>query len=87
MAVSIVIALECSAEAGFERIRTNAGGDRSGRVDDDPAAVARKLALYHSRTAPLIDHYASTGSAVLTVPVTATTTPQGAWTALQDLSR
>lgn len=35
-----------------------------GRVDDTPEVIAERLRIYHSETAPLIDHYLTTGKLV-----------------------
>lgn len=56
-----VVYLEATPEVVYERIRTNAGGDRAGRVDDTPEEVRRKLGLFCERTAPLLDHYTAKG--------------------------
>ncbi len=77
--VVAVIHLRCSSAAILERIRTNVGGDRTRRDDDDESAVRRKLALFHERTAPLVDHYRASGAGVETLDVTAATTPSDAW--------
>jgi adenylate kinase len=71
-----LVHLACTPEVVLERIRTNAGGDRTERADDDLAAVRRRLELFRQRTAPLLDHYRQLGVPVLTVPVSATTTPR-----------
>ncbi len=83
--VRAVVRLECSAEDVPARIRSNIGGDRGDRLDDDPTAVRKKLELYHARTAPLIDWYRLRGSRIETVNVTATTTPELAWESLRSL--
>ena len=57
--VRVVVHLSCTAEDVVRRIASNVGGDRTGRVDDDLAAVRRKLAVFAERTAPLLDHYRS----------------------------
>jgi adenylate kinase family enzyme len=77
--VRAVVALECSPEVVAERIRTNAGGDRTGRDDDAPDAVARKLSVYRARTRPLLDHYAAKGARMLTVTVRANDTAAELW--------
>ncbi len=41
------------------------GGDVQQRADDTPDAVNRRLDLYESQTAPLIDHYSRNGSLVV----------------------
>ncbi len=74
--VQAVVSLECSAETVFRRIERNAGGDRSGRTDDDLDSVRRKLRTFTERTASLVDHYRKRGTRVLTIEVAETTTPE-----------
>ncbi len=69
--VQTVIRLESSPETVLARIGTNVGGDRADRTDDDPAAVRRKLGIYHARSTPLVEHYRRQGATILTVQVTA----------------
>lgn len=52
-----IVHLECSAETVWERLRNNAGGDRTHRADDDVALVERKLAIFTTRTQPLLTYY------------------------------
>ncbi len=70
-----VIALDCTAEVVFERIRLDTGGDRSGRTDDELEAVRNKLKIFGRRTRPLLDYYRQQGIAVREVPVGLYTTP------------
>ena len=67
--IDAVVYLDCSPAVVFERIRRNAGGDRSGRVDDSLEAVERKLDLFHGRTVPLLNLYRERGRPVITLPV------------------
>lgn len=69
MDVRGVIVLECAAEDIFERIRNNSGGDRVGRSDDGIEMVRHKLAIFDSRTAPLVSYYAKAGSEVFRLKV------------------
>ena len=69
--VKMVVHLNCTSQTVVARIRANAGGDRSDRTDDDPAAVGRKLAIFNRRTAPLLAHYGRRGAEIVTVEVTA----------------
>lgn len=69
-----LIVLECTALAVYERISSNAGGDRAGRTDDDLGLIEKKLAIFKDRTAPLIDYYAKTIRNIHKVQVTATST-------------
>jgi adenylate kinase len=41
------------------------GGDVKQRADDTPDAVNRRLDLYETQTAPLIDHYSAQGTLVV----------------------
>ena len=64
-----VIHLEADARALEDRIRRNSGGDRTGRLDDLPEAVAARLARFEARTRPLLEHYRRGGVAVVTLTV------------------
>ncbi len=78
--VRAVVHLVCSSETVIERIRTNVGGDRSGRVDDDLQAVRNKLAIFNRRTATLLEHYDRQGARIVTLDVTtADLTPVQMW--------
>jgi len=83
VAVRAVILLTCTPETVLERVRTNAGGDRTERGDDDPDAVRRRLAIYAERTAPLVAHYRESGAHIVEQPVGLTTTAEELRTALQ----
>ena len=74
--VATVVCLRCTADVVRERIRTNAGGDRTERIDDDADAVARKLDIFTQRTAPLLDHYRTRGANVICIDVQTDTTPE-----------
>ena len=74
--VKVVVRLKCDACTIHERLRLDSGGDRMGRLDDDEALVARKLAIYEERTVPLIEHYRWREARLLEVKVQATTQPQ-----------
>jgi adenylate kinase len=60
--LSIVFALQLPDEVAIERLRRRA--ELEGRVDDTPEAIARRLALYHELTEPLIEHYRAQGNLV-----------------------
>ena len=64
-----VIHLECDAATVAARIARDVGGDRGGRTDDDPAAIAEKLSLFRRQTSPLLAHYAARGVPCLKLPV------------------
>jgi adenylate kinase len=74
--VRAVAMLDCSPEVVGARIATNAGGDRTGRSDDDIAAVTKRLEIFAARTEPLADYYRNAGASVYTIDVTQTTTPR-----------
>ncbi|NLH76087.1 MAG: hypothetical protein GX465_03520 [Acidobacteria bacterium] len=80
--VEAVISLEASAEVIRERLRLDPGGDRAGRTDDTLASVARRLADYRLRTAPLVGHYRERGARIVTVEVTADMTAAEAFDSL-----
>jgi adenylate kinase family enzyme len=80
--VEVVVDLSCLAEVVLERIRTNVGGDRAGRVDDSMDAVRRKLAIYTGRTAPLVEHYRARGARIESIAIAADTTAEAMWQAL-----
>ncbi|MBN2584401.1 MAG: nucleoside monophosphate kinase [Planctomycetes bacterium] len=82
--MEIVIRLECSPETVVERIRTNAGKDRTGREDDELKAVRRRLATFDERTAPLVEHYRAAGVPVEIVRVGPMTTPEGMYRQLMQ---
>lgn len=75
--VEVVISLGASAAVVRERLRLDPGGDRSGRTDDTPEAVERRLADYRARTAPLVAHYRARGARLVEVEVTADMTAAG----------
>jgi len=71
VAVERVISLEADAAVIAERIRRDPGLDRAARTDDDLGAVARRLAVFHERTAPLLDFYRGRSVPVTSVRVSA----------------
>jgi adenylate kinase family enzyme len=74
VAVEAVVRLACRPKVAQERVRTNAGGDRAGRSDDDAEAMRQRLDLFEARTAPLVAYYAARGARVETIQVEADTT-------------
>lgn len=67
--VNVVVHLSAAPEVLSERIRTNAGGDRVGRTDDNLDDIGKKIAIFNVRTTPLISHYRAVGAKVLDVNV------------------
>ncbi len=82
--VQVVVYLRCSDETVCRRVRTNIGGDRTDRQDDDPESVRNKLAIFRQRSASLLDHYAQQGARIETVDVTAQMTPEQVWRILDQ---
>lgn len=82
--VCLVLQLVCPAEVVRERIRGNAGGDRTGRIDDDAAAVESKLALYEERTSPLVEYYRNRGVTIRMIRVGIDTDPCAILSALTE---
>jgi len=78
VAVEAVAYLTCSPEVAWERVRTNAGGDRAGRTDDDLESVRKKLALFERRTVPLLEHYRERGIPIVAIDTTAKSRPDDA---------
>jgi adenylate kinase family enzyme len=76
MEIRAVIHLSCTAEVVRRRIQGNAGGDRRGRSDDEVEFVKRKLAIFQTRTAPILDHYRAKGVRICAVEVKEETGPE-----------
>lgn len=74
--VRCLIVLDCTPEEVYERIRQNTGGDRAERDDDGIGLVRKKLAIYSSRTEPLIEYYSKAGRRVLRMKVGVSSTAQ-----------
>jgi adenylate kinase len=49
-------------EVGMERALSRA--ETEGRSDDTPDAIAKRLAVYHEQTEPIVEHYRATGKLV-----------------------
>lgn len=71
-----IVYLECCAEIIRKRIFYNTGGDRDGRVDDSLVQLENRLAIFHDRTAPVIDHYQRKGVKVHRIAVSEKTLPE-----------
>jgi len=52
-----------------------------GRPDDTPEVIARRLAIYHSETEPIIEHYRATGKLV---PLHAERSIDDVWREIED---
>jgi len=73
VSVRAVVELRCTPQGVSKRLAANTGGDRTGRTDDQPDAVDKKLQIYTDRVEPLIDYYRDRGVRVETLDVAATT--------------
>ena len=60
--LSIVFEFQLSDDAATERLLRRS--KLEGRADDEPEAIAKRLALYHEQTEPLIGHYRLVGNLV-----------------------
>lgn len=69
-----LVSLECAPHITWERVRTNAGGDRGERVDDTLEEVKQRLEVFRQRTVPLLEYYGVRGVCVLCVDAGAKTT-------------
>jgi adenylate kinase len=74
--VCALVQLKCDTRVVRERLRRNAGGDRSTRTDDDEELLACKLAIYAERTQLLVAHYCQRGARLLEVAVHVGTQPE-----------
>lgn len=57
-----ILELQVPDEICIERLLARAGAEQ--RADDSPGVIARRLAIYHEETAPLVGHYLPTGNVV-----------------------
>lgn len=85
--IESLVVLECSADDTCHRISSNVGGDRTRRVDDGIGMIRKKLEIYTSRTAPLIDYYADRGCNIFAIKVTATSTTEDFYSSLLSAQR
>jgi adenylate kinase len=60
--LSVVFEFQLSDGVCRERMLKRA--EEEGRTDDTPEAIARRLALYHEQTEPLVEHYRAQGNLV-----------------------
>ena len=69
VSIIAVVVLDCAAETVMARIRSDAGGDRGGRIDDTTEALARRLETFAEKTLPLTEYYERRGVPVIHVAV------------------
>jgi adenylate kinase len=67
---------------GMERALKRA--QLEGRSDDTPEVIAKRLAVYHEQTEPIVEHYRTTGKLV---PLHAERTVEEVWTEIADALR
>jgi adenylate kinase len=60
--LDVVFELQVSDEECLARLTRRAEEEQ--RTDDTPEVIARRLALYHEQTEPLVEHYRSSGKVV-----------------------
>jgi adenylate kinase len=60
--LSIVFEFQLSDDTATERLLRRS--KLEGRADDEPEAIAKRLALYHEQTEPLVGHYRLRGNLV-----------------------
>jgi adenylate kinase len=60
--LDVVFELQVPDEVSVGRLLRRAAVE--GRADDTPEAIRTRLALYHSETAPLVEHYRTRGNLV-----------------------
>lgn len=77
--INMVVHLTTTLKVIRERIRTNAGGDRAGRADDNIESIRKKIAIFNTRTAPLLDYYRGKGISVIDVHTDINTTISEVW--------
>ncbi len=81
--IKMLVNLVASPGTIIKRIKTNTGGDRKGRADDDLKSVAKKLRLFGRRTAPLIGHYRRQGAKIANIHIDVKTMPEDILNALK----
>jgi adenylate kinase len=57
-----ILFLDLPDDVATERLLRRA--ELEGRPDDTPEVIARRLAVYHSETEPIVEHYRATGKLV-----------------------
>ena len=60
----LTLAFELQVPDAVSIGRLTKRAEEEGRPDDTPEAIAERLALYHSETEPLVEHYRATGNLV-----------------------
>ena len=74
--VQAVVSLDCAPDIAWERVNTNAGGDRHGRSDDTMEQIRYRFRIFRQRTAPLLEYYRRCGVPLVSLDVKKETTAE-----------
>ena len=74
-----ILFFDVSDEIGMARALSRA--KLEGRADDTPEVIAKRLAIYHSETEPIVEHYRATGKLV---PLHADRTIEDVWSEISE---
>ena len=78
-ALDAILFFDVPDEVGMERALSRA--ETEGRSDDTPDAIAKRLAVYHEQTEPIVEHYRATGKLV---PLHADRTIDDVWAEISE---
>jgi adenylate kinase len=74
-----ILFFDVSDEVGMDRALKRA--ELEGRSDDTPEVIAKRLAVYHEKTEPIVEHYRVTGKLV---PLHADRTIDEVWSEIDE---
>jgi adenylate kinase len=74
-----ILFFDVSDEVGLQRALSRA--EIEGRSDDTPEVIAKRLAVYHDQTEPIVEHYRATGKLV---PLHADRTVEQVWAEISE---
>jgi adenylate kinase len=74
-----ILFFDVSDSVGMERALKRA--QTEGRADDTPEVIAKRLAIYHEQTEPIVEHYRVTGKLV---PLHADRSIEQVWTQISN---
>jgi adenylate kinase len=77
-ALDAILFFDVPDSVGMERALKRA--EIEGRTDDTPEVIARRLAVYHEQTEPIVEHYRATGKLV---PLHAERSIEDVWAEIQ----
>jgi adenylate kinase len=84
--IHALISLDCPPHIVHSRIRTNIGGDRTGRSDDNYHLVQKKFQIFLERTEPLKRYFEGARRPIYSVSVSESSTPDHVYAHLLDLA-